>query len=86
METTKTGLPVWLDESAWQRLARVEVHHQKILHEHETLSRRIAALPALRDEEMRTAWARYCDVIRELDRTAEQLEAIQSDREAIGPR
>ena len=71
----------WLDQRFWDRLDRLESHHQRIQSEHNEARRGLERLSPKESEELREAWRRYCDVIAELDRTAAEFEALRSGAE-----
>ena len=69
--------PAWLEELFWERLDRIELHHQRIQCEHETRRRSLDRFRDTRHPGLRLAWQRYCEVIAELERTSAQLEALR---------
>jgi hypothetical protein len=71
----------WLDQQFWDRLDRLESHHQRIKSEHNEARRGLERLTPNESEELREAWRRYCDVIAELDRTAAEFEVLRSGAE-----
>jgi hypothetical protein len=68
----------WLEPGFWDRLDRLESHHQRIESEHNEARRGLERLSPLASEELRRAWRRYCEVIAELDRAAAEFEALRS--------
>lgn len=71
----------WLDARFWDRLDRLESHHQRLQSQHNEARRGLERLSPDESEELRQAWQRYCDVIAELDRTAAEFEALRSGPE-----
>ena len=71
----------WLDQRFWDRLDRLERHHQRIQSEHNEARRGLDRLSPKEFEGLREAWRRYCDVSAELDRTAAEFEALRSGAE-----
>jgi hypothetical protein len=69
--------PIWLDQQFWKRLNRVERHHERIQSQHETWRRSLARSRVTLNADLRLAWARYCEVIAELERTAGELEMLR---------
>jgi hypothetical protein len=67
----------WLEPGFWERLDRLEGHHQRIQAEHDTARRGLERLTASESEELRSAWRRYCEVIAELDKTTAEFEALR---------
>ena len=59
--------PYWLSDPFWSRLY--------------TGSRELKAEPSAQDTDFDAVWQRYCDVIRELEMTAVELEALRNCRE-----
>lgn len=68
----------WLDQRFWDRLDRLESHHNRIQSEHNEARRGLERLAPNELAELREAWRRYCDVIAELDRTATEFEALRT--------
>ena len=68
----------WLDQRFWDRLDRLESHHNRVQCEHNEARRGLERLAPTELEELREAWRRYCDVIAELDRAAGEFEALRS--------
>jgi hypothetical protein len=68
----------WLGPGFWDRLDRLQCHHQRIQSEHDAARRSIERLPPHETEELRQAWHRYCEVVAELDRTAAEFGALHS--------
>ena len=71
----------WLAPLFWDRLDRLESHHQRVQSEHNEARRGLERLSPGASAELREAWRRYCDVIAELDRTAAEFEALRSGAE-----
>jgi hypothetical protein len=71
----------WLDPHFWDRLDRLESHHQRIQSEHNEARRGLERLSPEESGELRQAWRRYCEVIAELDRTAGEFEVLRSGAE-----
>jgi hypothetical protein len=68
----------WRDPRFWDRLDRLESHHQRIQSEHNEARRGLERLPPGESDELQQAWRRYCEVIAELDRTAAEFEVLRS--------
>jgi hypothetical protein len=68
----------WLGASFWERLDRLEVRHQRIQSEHETVRRNLERVTPREADELRHAWRRYCEVIAELDETSAEFEALRT--------
>jgi hypothetical protein len=68
----------WLDAGFWERLDRLEGHHQRIQSEHDHARRGLERLSRDEAEQLRQAWRRYCEVIAELDRTTAEFEALRT--------
>ena len=68
----------WLGPGFWDRLDRLQCHHQRIRSEHDAARRGLEQLSAHDSEELRQAWRRYCEVIAELDRSAGEFEALRT--------
>jgi hypothetical protein len=77
MSAPKQTRPVWLDQGFWERLDRIERHHQRIQSEHETWRRSLDRFRDTQSPDLRLAWERYCQVIAELEHTSAQLEALR---------
>jgi hypothetical protein len=71
----------WLDPRFWDRLDRLESHHQRIQSEHNEARRGLERLPPEESGELREAWRRYCEAIVELERTTAEFEALRSGAE-----
>jgi hypothetical protein len=71
----------WLDPRFWDRLDRLESHHQRIKSEHNEARRGLERLPPGESHELEQAWRCYCDVIAELERTTAEFEALRSGAE-----
>jgi hypothetical protein len=74
--------PVWLDQRFWERLDRIELHHQRVQSEHETWRRSVDRFRDTQNSDLRLAWERYCEVIAELEHTTAQLEALRINPES----
>jgi hypothetical protein len=70
--------PFWLDDLFWNRLSRIEEHHQRVQYRHETVRRDLEAVQRTSSADLQEAWLRYCEVIAELDRTTAELEALRT--------
>ena len=68
----------WLDKQFWDRLERLESHHQRIQSEHEAVRRGLERLNATEVAELKAAWYRYCEVIAELDHATAEIEALRA--------
>jgi hypothetical protein len=68
----------WLDPRFWDRLDRLESHHQRVQSEHNEARRGLERLTPTESDELRQAWQRYCDVIAELERAASEFETLRS--------
>jgi len=68
----------WLDSGFWDRLDRLESHHQRLQSEHYQARRDLDRVSATECEQLRNAWRRYCEVIAELDRNTAEFEALRS--------
>jgi hypothetical protein len=79
MSAPKETRPVWLGQQFWQRLDRIERHHQRIQCEHETWRRSLDRCRETQNADLRLAWQRYCEVIAELEHTTAELEALRVD-------
>jgi hypothetical protein len=66
----------WLEPGFWERLDRLEQCHKRAQSEHEQAQRGLERLTPREIEELRDAWARYCEVIAELDRASGEFEAL----------
>jgi hypothetical protein len=68
----------WLDPRFWERLDRLEGHHQRIQSEHEAVRRGLERVTPEESTDLRAAWRRYCEVIAELDRATAELEVLRT--------
>jgi hypothetical protein len=68
----------WLGSHFWDRLDRLEGHHQRVQSEHETVRRNLERVTPREAAELRHAWRRYCEVIAELDETTAEFEAFRT--------
>jgi hypothetical protein len=78
MSVPEEQQPAWLDPGFWEKLDRLEGHHQRVQCEHNEARRGLERLSPREPEELRQAWRRYCDVIAELERTAAEFEALRA--------
>jgi hypothetical protein len=76
MSATGEQRAEWLGSQFWDRLDRLESHHQRIQSEHEIVRRNLERVTPREAEELRLAWRRYCEVIAELDKTTADFEAL----------
>ena len=67
----------WLDPGFWERLDRLEVRHQRVQAEHDSVRRGLERLTPNEMEELRRAWRRYCEVIAELEETTAEFETLR---------
>jgi hypothetical protein len=70
--------PFWLRDPFWSRLNRVEGLHLRLQSRHEAVRRELTAIPSARNTGFQDVWQRYCEVIRELDMTTAELEALRT--------
>jgi hypothetical protein len=77
MSAPKKTRLVWLNQQFWERLDRIERHHQRIQCEHETWRRSLDRSRDTKNSDLRLAWHRYCEVIVELEHTTAELEALR---------
>ncbi|HTB67134.1 MAG TPA: hypothetical protein VK727_12965 [Steroidobacteraceae bacterium] len=68
----------WLRDPFWSRLSQVEGLHLRLQSQHEAVRRELTAIPSARNTGFRDVWLRYCEVIRELDMTTAELEALRT--------
>lgn len=68
----------WLDQQFFDRLEKLESHHQRIQSEHDAVRRGLERLNADEVAELKAAWHRYCEVIAELDHTTAEIEALRA--------
>ena len=78
MNALTERLPFWLGELFWDRLNRLEAHHQRIQTQLDTARRSLEAVQRTGSVEVLDAWQRYCDVIAELDRATAELESLRN--------
>jgi hypothetical protein len=78
MNADKETRPDWLDERFWQRLDRMERHHQRIQSEHETWRRSLDRCRETSNDDLPLIWQRYCEVIAELEQTTAEFEALRA--------
>jgi hypothetical protein len=67
----------WLDPGFWERLDRLQGKHQRLQAQHHDAQRGLERLTPREAEELRRAWAHYCQVIDELDRSSAEFEALR---------
>jgi hypothetical protein len=70
--------PFWLRDPFWSRLNQVEGLHLRLQSQHEAVRRELTAIPSARNTGFQDVWQRYCQVIRELDMTTAELEALRT--------
>ena len=70
--------PFWLRDPFWSRLNQVEGLHLQLQYQHEAVRRELTAIPNARNSGFQDVWQRYCEVIRELDLTTAEMEALRS--------
>ena len=70
--------PFWLRDPFWSRLNQVEGLHLRLQSRHEAVRRELTAIPNARNTGFQDVWQRYCEVIRELDMTTAELEALRT--------
>jgi hypothetical protein len=70
--------PFWLRDPFWRRLNQVEGLHVHLQSRHEAVRRELTAIPSARNIDFQDVWQRYCEVIRELDMTTAELEALRT--------
>lgn len=78
MIAPKEMRPDWLDEQFWQRLDRVELHHQRIQSQHETWRRSLDRCRETANDDLPHVWQCYCEVIAELEKTTAELEVLRT--------
>jgi len=78
MNALTERLPFWLGDLFWDRLNRLEAHHQRIQTQHDTARRSLEAVQRTGSVEVLDAWQRYCDVIAGLDRATAELESLRN--------
>ena len=66
-----------LAEQFWERLDRLESEHRRLQLEHESARRRLDRADPREAQEVRDAWERYCQVIAELDRAAQEFDVLR---------
>ncbi len=76
----ETG-PHWLSDPFWSRLNKIESMQLRARARPETDSREPASKVSARRMDFDAVWQRYCDVIRELEMTASELEVLRSCNE-----
>jgi hypothetical protein len=70
--------PFWLRDPFWIRLNYVEGLHLSLQSKHEAVRRELTAIPSTRNTGFQDVWQRYCAIIRELDLTTAELEALRT--------
>jgi hypothetical protein len=68
----------WLGSQFWERLDRLEVRHQRVQSQHETVRRDLERVTPREADELRNAWHRYCEVIAELEKTTAEFESLRT--------
>ena len=67
----------WLNAEFWELLERLEVRHQRVQSEYDSARRQLDRVDPKTSSDIHGAWARYCEVIAELDRAAGELELLR---------
>jgi len=67
----------WPDLRFWQRLEELEGRRRRAQADHEAARRGLERLHPDEVEDLRLAWARYCEVIVELDRVSADFETLR---------
>ncbi len=67
----------WLSADFWNLLDRYETQHRRAQSDYDSARRQLDRVDPKAISEFRDAWARYCEVILELDRTAGELEHLR---------
>jgi hypothetical protein len=78
MSASNQPRAAWLQAEFWERLDRIESHHQRVQSQHDSARRGLERLNPGEIEEVRQAWRHYCEVIAELDRTTAEFESLHS--------
>ena len=78
MEATEEQRAEWLGSQFWERLDRLEVRHQRVQSQHETVRRDLERVTPREADELRNAWHRYCEVIAELEKTTAEFESLRT--------
>jgi hypothetical protein len=78
MEATEEQRAEWLGSQFWERLDRLEVRHQRVQSQHETVRRDLERVTPREAAELRNAWHRYCEVIAELEKTTAEFESLRT--------
>ena len=68
----------WLGSQFWERLDRLEVRHQRVQCQHESVRRDLERITPKEADELRKAWCRYCEVIAELEQTTAEFESLRT--------
>jgi hypothetical protein len=80
MSAVITTQTTWLNADFWELLDRIEGRHSRAQSDHESARRRLERVDPKLSSEIQEAWARYCEVIAELDRAAGELEQLRLSR------
>ena len=67
----------WPDLKFWEQLEQLEGRHRCVQADHEEARRGLERLSPAEIEDLRRAWARYCEVIVDLDRACADFEALR---------
>jgi hypothetical protein len=67
----------WLNAEFWELLDRLEGQHRRAQSDYEHARRQLERVDPKISAELHSAWARYCEVIAELDRAAGELELLR---------
>jgi len=70
----------WSDAQFWERWDTLESRHRQIQSRHELARRRLDRASGAEAAELRDAWRTYCEVIAELDRTADEIAALHTGK------
>jgi hypothetical protein len=70
----------WLNADFWELLDRLEGRHSRAQSDYEMARRQLERVDPKIGSQIQEAWARYCDVIAELDRAAGELEMLRLRR------
>jgi len=73
--------PYWLNDPFWSRFNKVQGTAQRAELRRETEPSKLLSRPTARRKSFDAVWQRYCDVIRELEMTAAELDAMRKRRE-----
>jgi hypothetical protein len=62
------------DDSFWDRLDTLELRHQNLRAQHDSLRRSLDELStATMEDELREIWKQYCEVVAELEHAADEF-------------